>query len=599
MLTLTVVYKLFAQRLSRVMARFCIIFISNPNFLSTMKSLIEKHILKNAIGFNGKANANAVLGRVLADHPELKKDIKKVLVDIQKVIKDVGKLSVEEQRKKLQKIAPELLEEKEKTEEKKLEMPGAVKGKVVMRFAPSPSGPLHLGHAYVLGLNSELCKEYDGKLLLRLEDTNPENIYDKAYAMIPEDAQWLTKGNVSEVIVQSDRLGHYYDHAERLVEMGKVYVCTCNPDKFKELLTKCKACPCRDLSVKEQHVRYDKMFAEYKPGEAVLRLKTNLKHKNPAMRDFALMRINDHEHPRQGTKHRVWPLMNLAVAVDDHLLGVTHTLRGKDHIDNEKRQRHIAECFGWNMPVALYVGRINFTDMRLSTTETKAKILEGKYTGWDDVRLPFLPALRRRGYQPDAFINYALDVGVSENDKNVSRQEFFKSVNHFNRVVVEPQANRYFFVWEPVKINVADAPERDVKIELHPDFHARGHREFRTRQEFLITASDFNALEEGKINRLMDCVNFMRNGKKLVFDSQDYEKFKNAKNRGLIMHWLPVEEQMVDVGVMMEDGSVVKGKGEHKISQLHECAIVQLERFGFCRLDRKAKNTYEFWFMHK
>ncbi len=564
-----------------------------------MKALIEKHVLKNAVQYDGKASVGAVLGKVLAEHPELKKDMKKVVGEIQKIVREISKLTVDEQRKKLLKIAPELLEERKEVQERKLEMPGAVKGKVVMRFAPSPSGPLHLGHAFVLGLNSELCKEYDGKLLLRIEDTNPENIYDRAYTMIPEDARWLTKGNVADVVVQSDRLGIYYDYAEKLVQMGKGYVCTCSADKFKEIISSGKACPCRSLTVKEQQKRYARMFGEYKPGEAVLRLKTDVVHKNPAMRDFGLMRINDEKHPRLGTKQRVWPLMNFSVAVDDHELGVTHTLRGKDHMDNEKRQRMISDCFGWKMPVALYVGRINFTDLDLSTTGTKKLIFEKKYSGWDDIRLPFMPALKRRGYQPEAFVKYALDVGVSPNDKKVSRQEFFKVINHFNKEVLDPQANRYFFVADPVRIAVKNAPGREAGIHLHPDFHARGERRFVTKQDFLIAQKDFDMLEEGKIHRLMDCLNFVKNGKAFAYHSRDHDEFKNAANKGLIMHWLPADAELVNVSVLLEDGSKIKGKGEHLISQLPEGAIVQFERFGFCRLDKKSKGDYEFWFTHK
>ena len=562
-----------------------------------MKSIIEKHVLKNAADFNGKANPNAVLGRILSEHPELRKDVPKLMKQIQETIKSVEKLSADEQKKKLAKEAPELLNEKKEVK-KTLEMPN-IQGNIVLRFAPSPSGPLHIGHAYVLSLNAALAKKYDGKLLLRIEDTNPENIYDKAYEMIPNDAQWLTKGAVSDVIIQSDRLGHYYDTAEKLIAVDKAYICTCNPDKFKRLLTKGKACPCRILDKKTQHERYDKMFGEFKPGEAVMRLRTDLADKNPAMRDFALMRINDTPHPRQKKKQRVWPLMNLAVTVDDHLLNVTHTVRGKDHIDNDKRQKKIADALGWEMPTALYVGKINFTDIRLKTSQTKKEILAGKYTGWDDIRLPFLLALKRRGYQPDAFSKYAVEVGLTENDKKVTKQEFFKNINHLNKEVLDPQSNRYFFIADPVKIKVTGAPQREVSLHLHPDFHARGERKFKVHEDFIIARKDFDALEPKKVHRLMDCLNFVVDKKRFLFTSLDYEKFKNAENRGAIIHWLPTTEKLVDVSVLMEDGSTVKGKAEHHIEQLPEGAVVQFERFGFCRLDKKSKNKYEFWFAHR
>lgn len=562
-------------------------------------NVIEKHVLKNAVDFQGKANPNAVLGRVLAEHPELKKDVPSVMKQIQETIKNVGKLSLDEQKKKLASLAPDLLKEKKEVKEKTLELPQVKKGTVVLRFAPSPSGPLHIGHAYVLALNAELARKYNGKLILRIEDTNPENIYDKAYAMIPEDAQWLTKGAVAEVVIQSDRLGHYYDVAQQLVDKCHAYVCKCSSDKFKELADALKQCPCRGLSSVKQHERYDKMFSEYKPGEAVLRLKTDITDKNPAMRDFALMRINDFKHPRQKTKHRVWPLMNLAVAVDDRLLQVTHTLRGKDHIDNEKRQRKIAEALGWKMPVALYVGKINFTDIRLKTSQIKKEILEKKYSGWDDIRLPFLRALKRRGYQPDAFCSYAVDVGLTETDKKVTRQEFFKSIDHFNREILDPQANRYFFVAQPVKVKVVNAPQREVALHLHPDFHARGVRRFKVHDSFMISRKDFDALEHGKVHRLMDCLNFVIDKKRFLFHSLDYDKFKNAPNKGMIIHWLPTTEKLVDVVVWMDTGDIVKGKAEHHIEQLPVGAIVQFERMFFARLDKKSKTKYEFWFGHR
>src|SRR3989338_4364311 len=99
-----------------------------------MKPLIEKHVLKNAVDFGGKANPNAVLGKVLAEHPELKRDVPKLRAEIEAVIREAARLPPDEQRKRLQHLAPELLEQKEKPQEKELSLPGAVQGKVVMRF---------------------------------------------------------------------------------------------------------------------------------------------------------------------------------------------------------------------------------------------------------------------------------------------------------------------------------------------------------------------------------------------------------------------------------------------------------------------------------
>src|SRR3989338_4169445 len=193
-----------------------------------MDEIILKYALQNAIRFNGKANPNAVIGKIVQENPSLKSKIPEIKKSLDKIIKEIESLSVEEQIKNLSEIAPELLEEK--VHEKRQGLPplkNAIKGKVIMRFEPSPSGPLHIGHAYVLGLNSEYCRMYDGKLILRIGDTNPNNIYEPAYEMIVDDANWVTKGNISEVVIQSERMRLYYDYMERLLELEKAYICTC------------------------------------------------------------------------------------------------------------------------------------------------------------------------------------------------------------------------------------------------------------------------------------------------------------------------------------------------------------------------------------
>jgi glutamyl-tRNA synthetase len=563
-----------------------------------LKETIRKYALQNAVKFDGKANAGAVIGKLLAEDPKLKSKIKDISKDIQDVIKEISKLSIEQQEAELKKSAPELLEKKKVEKKEGLpEFKNAKKGKVVMRFEPSPSGPMHLGHAYAISLNSEYCRKYQGQLILRIADTNPENIYKSAYELLPEDGKWVTKNNISKVMIQSDRLGYYYDYAEKLVDIGKAYVCTCDSDEFRTLIFEKKACPCRNLPKKEQALRFAKMFAEYKAGEAVLRIKTDIEHPNPAMRDFPLMRINEHEHPRTGTKQRVWPLMNLAVFVDDVELGMTHIIRAKDHMDNAKRQEYLYKYFKKPIPETVFVGKINFEGMPMSCSKVRVLIEEGKYTGWDDIRLPFLLALKRRGYQPEAFINYTLDVGVSQNDKTVNKEEFFKALNHFNKEIIEAKANRYFFIPDPKEIIIEKAPKQEVKIDIHPDYPKKGKRTFKTSNKFYITKEDYNKIKQGELIRLMDCLNFVKKGDKFVFDSKEYEKYKEKGK--MIIHWLPKQDNLLNVELLMPDNIFKKGLAEHTIKKLKKGDIIQFERIGFVRLDQKEKDKLVFWFGHR
>jgi len=565
-----------------------------------MKEHILKHVLKNALDFHGKANSKVVLGQVLKEHEELKKDVPKLLKEIEQVIKEVEAMPLEKIKEKLEKEFPKLLKEKkeEKVEGMLKPLANAQKGKVVTRIAPSPSGPLHIGHAYGASLNYEYAKMYDGKLLLRIEDTNPENIYPDAYRLIEEDVKWLSDNHVAEVIIQSSRLDIYYSYAEELVKKGKAYVCTCDADQWRVLKAEGTACSCRELPVEGQHARYKKMLKGYAEGEAVLRLKTDIKDKNPAMRDFSLMRVNEHVHPRTGTKYRVWPLMIFSVAIDDYESGVTHVLNGKDHADNAKKEAMIMKCLGWKPPEYSHWGRINFQGMKISTSETRLKIEHKEYTGWDDIRLPFLPALRKRGYQAGAFRKFAAEIGLSLNDKTVAPEEFWKIVNACNKDIVESQADRYFFVDNPIRITVQDAPKKEVMINFHPDFPKRGKRKLAVHGEFLISENDFRTLGEGYLHRLMDYGNFRLKGETFHYVSESYDEFKNSSNKGKIIHWLPPKNNM-PVEIMMEDGSISKGLGEETLHNVKEGTIIQLERRFFVRVDKSGKKGMTCWFLHR
>lgn len=568
------------------------IIINNTSAsVSNMKNKILRLALENAIRYNGKASIGSTIGKLLSEEPGLKKKIAIISKEVKDAVEKVNNMKTEEQLKEFERFGIKLKKEKK---ERVMKLPCLKKFKkpVVLRFEPSPSGPLHIGHAYVLGLNSEYAKTYNGKLILRIADTNPRNINAEAYQLIPEDAQWLTGNNLHEVIVQSDRMELYYDYALKFLGTGHAYICTCPAAVFQALAKKMEECPCRSNPIETNIKRWHSMFTTFQQGEAVMRLKTDMKHKNPAMRDFPLMRINEDEHPRKGRKYRVWPLMNFAVMVDDHDSSITHILRAKDHTDNAKRQEMMYKYFGWFIPETIFVGRINFKGLDISCTKTRKKIDDGLFWGWDDIRIPFLPALRRRGYQPEALVKYAKSVGVTLNDKTVAEKDFFKTIEHFNREIVEPKANRYFFIEEPKLISIENAQPMDTELDLHPD-HRKGGRWFHTKGSFYVSGKE--RLEKGKIYRLMDCLNFEVKKNKYVFHSAEYEK---VKGKAQLIHWLP-EDEWINVEVLMPDNTIAKGIGERLLNDLKEGDIVQFPRFGFCRLDRIEEDKLVFWFAHK
>jgi len=408
--------------------------------MDDIKLLIRKYALDNARRYNGVPSIGAVVGKLVGERPELKAKLKDLMPQINAIANEVKLMDVEAQIAELQKHAPELLVEKRVIEEKKLKpLPDGEKGRVVMRVAPSPSGPLHIGHAVVFSLSHLYAKEYNGKLILRIEDTNPENIFPEAYKMIQEDMNWVTENGIHKTVVQSDHLDIYYKYAEKLIKKNAVYVCTCLAEDFRKYSEEKEDCPCRNISAIENMSRWEKMLDKsqkgFLQGEAVLRFKSKkgMKDPNPAMRDFPLARINTENHPLQKSKYRVWPLMNFAVTVDDIETKVTHVIRGKDHIDNAKRQEMMFEVLGKKFPWTFFLGRFKFNDMELSTTKFREEISKGKYSGWADKNLPTIASLMKQGYKPSAFWKFAEHIGLSENDKVMDRKEYFTLLDSFNR----------------------------------------------------------------------------------------------------------------------------------------------------------------------
>ncbi len=354
-----------------------------------------------------------------------------------------------------------------------------------------------------------------------------------------------------------------------------------------------QACPCRSLPARENLVRWQKMLDKkgYKEGEAVLRIKTDIKHPNPAIRDWPAARIIDAPHPRQGSKYRVWPLMNLAVTIDDHESGVTHAIRAKEHMDNEKRQLYLYNYMNWPAPTQLYVGRLKFDDLELSKTKIRALIDEGKFSGWDDVRLPTLPALRRRGYQPHAIVDLYTQMGVSESDKKISGSDFFKLLDSVNRKILDPAVHRYSFVADATEVEVKGAPEiKEVEIRLHPE-KEKETKKIKVGNKFYIAGKDFDNLK-GKEIRLMHLYNI----KLGVVKSSIYTTLENKEIPRI--NWVPVDFS-VKTEVLMPDASVIEGFAEKNCEGLKVGDVIQFERFGFVRLEARGRSGLRFVFAHQ
>lgn len=564
--------------------------------MDDIEKTITKYALLNAIKHKGNANPGAVIGSIMSNEPQLRSEAKKIGPIANNIVKEVNEMSVDEQNTEIAKLGIEL--ENKNNKKEKTEGLTDLKGdlnNVVMRFAPNPSGPLHIGHARAAIPNGEYTKRYNGKLILRIEDTDPKRIYPPAYDMIQEDLEWL-KIDIDEVYFQSDRFPIYYEYAEKLIDTGVAYMCTCNGEEFKKLKDNSTSCPCRDNSIEENMVLWNK-FPKMDVGAAVLRIKTDIKHKNPAIRDWVAMRIVEEEHPRIGTKYRIYPMMNFAVAIDDHLMGMTHVLRGKDHLANSEKQKYIYEPMNWDIPEFIHYGRLKMEDIPLSTSKALKGIEDGVYEGWDDPRLGTLRAIARRGIQSKTIYDLMIEIGVKLSDSAIS----WKKIYGLNRNILEEKTNRYFFVPNPKKVKIAnldntaiDGNDNEEIIErpLHPDFLKRGNRKLIFNGEVYIASDD---LDDGKV-RLMDAVNVEIKNENVKYISKSFEKAREEKMR--IIQWVPAIGS-IKAKIVMDDASIIEGLCETTCENLKVNDIVQFERFGFARLDEIDGDELIFYFAHK
>ncbi len=555
--------------------------------MNDLEEIVYKHALVNAAKHKGNANPGAVIGSIMSQEPELRKRGKEIGSLAGKIVAQVNNLSADEQASEMEKYNLEIREKKHVKEVGLQELPGS-HDNIVMRFAPNPSGPLHIGHARSAVPNGEYVKRHNGKLILRIEDTDPKRVYEPAYDMIPEDLKWLGI-NPDEIIFQSDRFEIYYDYARQLIEKGAAYMCTCDGATFKQLKDNCQPCPCRDNSV-EENLKLWHEFDKMDAGEAVLRVKTDINHKNPAIRDWVAMRLVDETHPRLKNKYRIYPMMNFSVAVDDHLMGMTHVLRGKDHLANTEKQKYLYNHMGWDLPEYIHYGRLKMEDIALSTSKALEGIESGIYSGWDDPRLGTLRAIARRGINPKSIYDLITEIGVKMADSAIS----WKKIYGLNRNLIEPVANRYFFVENPQLIEIEGYDGGDMIIErsLHGDHLDRGNRLLPFNGTAYIADEDIN---DG-IFRLMDAVNVNIDGDKITYNSTSFEDAREVKAK--IIQWIPAEDN-VSVTIVMDDASTKKGLGESSLKDLKVGDVVQFERIGFARLDEIADDELIFYFAHK
>ncbi|MBI2558834.1 glutamate--tRNA ligase [Candidatus Woesearchaeota archaeon] len=556
-----------------------------------LKIIIKKYALQNAVKYKGKANPGAVIGKVLAENPEFRQKASEIGKEAAKITKEINKLSLEKQEKELQELAPELLEKKEAKEKDIFEFLGIREGqKVVTAFPPEPSKYPHIGHAKAIIVNYELARRYNGTFYLRFEDTNPELADEEFYKIHLENYEWLGI-KPDKIEYASDYMEEFYKYAEKMISENHAYVCACSQETIKENRKNGVECECRYSNPEKNLERWNMMFKS-RAGKYVLRLKGHMQSQNTTLRDPVIFRIIEEPHPRKEKEYRLWPNYDFESAVMDGIEGITHRLRSKEFELRNELQRLIQTLADFKETKIYEFARFNLEGVESSGRIIRENVQKKQLIGWDDPSLTTLVALRRRGFLPEAIKEFVLSTGITKTEAVLTWNDL---IVH-NRRLLDSKCNRYFFVESPKQIEIENAKEQSVELKLHPEHPERGTRKFRTKGKFYVAEKDLKEFKDGRLYRLMDCLNFVKKKSKFVFDSLGYEKYKNHGDK--IIHWLPVQKDLVKVEVLMPNKEVKKGLAEPMVKNLKVGEVVQFARFGFCRLDSKKSDRLMFWYTH-
>ena len=551
----------------------------------------ERAALFNALKHGNDPDVGAIMGPLMGENPDFRPHGDEIPGIIAPVVSEVAAMDESERRDRLAELAPDMvaeLETEDTADEHVLpELPNAEPGSVVMRAAPNPNGPWHIGHARMPAVIGTYKQRYDGEFICRFDDTDPETKRPDldAYVDILEDIAYLGF-EPDRVLKASDRLETYYDHARELVDRGGAYTCSCPAETFSELKNNGEACPHRDKDAATVHEEFEAMVAgEYAAGEMVLRVRTDITHKNPAIRDWVAFRVIDTPHPREeAADYRCWPMLDFQSGVDDHLTGVTHIIRGIDLQDSAKRQQFVYDAFDWTYPEVLHWGHVQLDayDVTLSTSTIKSLVERGELSGWDDPRAPTIQSVRRRGIRGEALVESMTELGMSTSDVDLAMSSVYAN----NRDLVDDEAERRFLVRdradEPAvecSIVDGDAPAPAAgQPPVHPDHPDRGTRTVPAGRVYL-ESSDLPPVGERVWLKGYGCVR--RDEDELVFVDADIEVVREGDVD--VVHWVPVTESL-ETCLRTLEGDIT-GYAEPGIADTPVDTVVQFERVGFARLD--------------
>ncbi|RKP28054.1 tRNA synthetases class I, catalytic domain-containing protein [Syncephalis pseudoplumigaleata] len=380
----------------------------------------------------------------------------------------------------------------------------AVKGGVVTRFPPEPSGYLHIGHAKAALLNDYFAREYEGKLIVRFDDTNPSKEKSEFEDSITEDLELL--GIRGDVITHtSDYFDQIYEYALQMIREGKAYVDDTDQATMRAQRMDGIASRCRDQSVEENMRRFDEMKRATEFGlTCCLRAKLSVDAKNKALRDPVIYRCNVQPHHLTGDRWKIYPTYDFACPIVDSLEGVTHALRTNEYRDRNPQYEWFLKALNLRWVHIWDYSRMNFVYTLLSKRKLQWFVDQGHVGGWDDPRFPTVRGIRRRGMTIEALRQYILMQGASQNQLLLEWDKLWA----LNKKVIDPVAPRHTAICQEncVVAKLIGAPETpEVRAVLkHKKNPEVGEKQTVYAAEVYLEQADAASFEQGEEITLMD-----------------------------------------------------------------------------------------------
>lgn len=425
---------------------------------------------------------------------------------------------------------------------------GAEEGKVVTRFPPEPSGFMHIGHVKALFLNYHYAKIFNGRMILRFDDTNPSKEKQEFVDNIIADIKTLGV-EPDRVTYTSDYFDLIADKCRQMITDGKAYCDNTPVEEMRQQRWDGIASRCRDQTPEENLKIFEDMIngVEY-ARTYIVRAKLSVDNPNKCLRDPTMYRFKEEHHQRTGHKWKIYPTYDFACPLVDAYEGITHCLRSNEYADRIPQYEWFQKQLNLGKSKIYEFSRLSFVSTVISKRQLTWFVNNNIVDGWDDPRFPTVQGIMRRGIILPTLIEFMLDQGPSKNNNLMEWDKIWA----INKNYLEMFAGKYTCVSadKACLVKIANfGSELEVEtIPVHPKNEDLGKRlHFKTRQVY-IEHDDAENIKEGEKVTLMKFGNVLMKSKTQdpatgawIFEAEYLPEDKDFKSTQKIT-WLPVSD---------------------------------------------------------